>query len=143
MKYGHKFVGANADFITYFNIEKDKNMDIVGKIAGGHKETVESARNILREGGNAFDAAVAGVFSSLVCEYLYTSAAGGGAMLVYKNNSSPVLVDFLVEAPKIKKNRVSDFKKIVADFGDTKQEFHVGWGSVGVPGILPGLIHIL
>ena len=109
MKYGHKFVGANADFITYFNKEKDKNMDIVGKIAGGHKETVESARNILREVGNAFDAAVAGVFSSLVCEYLYTSAAGGGAMLVHKNNSSPVLVDFFVEDTKIKMNRVCDF----------------------------------
>ena len=142
MKYGHKFVGANTDFITYFNKEKDKNMDIVGKIAGGHKETVESARNILRDGGNAFDAAVAGVFSSLVCEYLYTSAAGGGAMLVCKNNSSPVLVDFFVETPKIKKDRVSDFEKIVADFGGTKQEFHIGWGAVGVPGLLPGLIHI-
>ncbi|GIT56881.1 MAG: hypothetical protein Ct9H300mP18_03100 [Candidatus Neomarinimicrobiota bacterium] len=81
MKYRHKFVGANADFMTYFNKEKDKNMGTVGKIAGGHKETVDSARNILKDGGNAFDAAVAGVFSSLVCEYLYTSAAGGGAML--------------------------------------------------------------
>ena len=76
--------------MTYFNKEKDKNMGTVGKIAGGHKETVDSARNILKDGGNAFDAAVAGVFSSLVCEYLYTSAAGGGAMLACKNNSAPV-----------------------------------------------------
>ena len=106
MKYGHKFVGANADFITYFNKEKDKNVDIVGKIAGGHKETVEAARNILRDGGNAFDAAVAGVFSSLVCEYLYTSAAGGGAMLVCKNNSSPVLVDFFVEISQLNFERI-------------------------------------
>ena len=142
MKYRHKFVGANADFMTYFNKEKDKNMGTVGKIAGGHKETVDSARNILKDGGNAFDAAVAGVFSSLVCEYLYTSAAGGGAMLACKNNSAPVLFDFFVETPKIKKERVSDFEKIIADFGDTKQAFHVGWGSVGVPGILPGLIHV-
>ena len=128
--------------MTYFNKEKDKNMGTVGKIAGGHKETVDSARNILKDGGNAFDAAVAGVFSSLVCEYLYTSAAGGGAMRACKNNSAPVLFDFFVETPKIKKERVSDFEKIIADFGDTKQAFHVGWGSVGVPGILPGLIHV-
>ena len=45
--------------MTYFNKEKDKNMGTVGKIAGGHKETVDSARNILKDGGNAFDAAVA------------------------------------------------------------------------------------
>ena len=128
--------------MTYFNKEKDKNMGTVGKIAGGHKETVDSARNILKDGGNAFDAAVAGVFSSLVCEYLYTSAAGGGAMLACKNNGAPVLFDFFVETPKIKKERVSDFEKIIADFGDTKQAFHVGWGSVGVPGVLPGLIHV-
>ena len=142
MKYGHKFVGANADFITYFNKEKDKNMDTVGKIAGGHKETVDSARNILRDGGNAFDAAIAGIFSSFVCEYLYTGPAGGGAMLAYKKNCVPILFDFFVETPKIEKKRVSDFEKIVADFGGTKQAFHMGWGSVGVPGILPGLIHI-
>ncbi len=142
MKYGHKFVGANADFITYFNKEKDKNMDTVGKIAGGHKETVDSARNILKDGGNAFDAAVAGVFSSFVCEYLYTGAAGGGAMLACKNNGVPILFDFFVETPRIEKERVSDFEKIIADFGDTKQSFHVGWGAVGIPGVLPGLIHI-
>ena len=117
-------------------------MDIVGKIAGGHKETVDSAKNVLKDGGNAFDAAIAGIFSSFVCEYLYTGAAGGGAMLACKNNEDPVLFDFFVETPKIEKERVSDFEKIIADFGETKQAFHVGWGSVGVPGILPGLIHI-
>ena len=37
--------------MTYFNKEKDKNMGTVGKIAGGHKETVDSARNILKDGG--------------------------------------------------------------------------------------------
>ena len=40
------------------------------KIAGGHRDTVSSAENILKSGGNAFDAAISGVFSSMVCEYL-------------------------------------------------------------------------
>lgn len=113
-----------------------------GTIAGGHKNTVDAAENILRDGGNSFDAAIAGVFASFVCEYLYTSPAGGGALLACQKNRSPVLFDFFVETPAVNKKDVGDFQKIVADFGDTKQDFHIGMGSVGVPGVLPGLIHV-
>jgi len=112
------------------------------KIAGGHRNTAESAKNILLEGGNAFDAAIAGVFSSMSCEYLYTGAASGGAMLVKKNGFHPEIIDFFVETPSIDQSNVGDFKAIYADFGDTKQEFNIGAGSVGIPGTLPGLIHI-
>ena len=112
------------------------------KIAGGHYNTVDSAYNILKLGGNAFDAAIAGVFSSMSCEYLYTGAASGGAMLVKKNGSSPHIIDFFVETPAINPAKVKDFKTIHADFGDTKQEFNIGVGSVGIPGTLPGLIQI-
>jgi len=112
------------------------------KIAGGHHNTVDSAHNILKLGGNAFDAAIAGVFSSMSCEYLYTGAASGGAMLVKKNGSSPQIIDFFVETPAINPAKVKDFKTIHADFGGTKQEFNIGVGSVGIPGTLPGLIQI-
>ena len=112
------------------------------KIAGGHRDTVSSAENILKSGGNAFDAAISGVFSSMVCEYLYTGAASGGAMMVQKNGFSPSLIDFFVETPRSIQKNVGDFKTIYADFGDTKQEFNIGAGSVGVPGTIPGLIEI-
>ena len=112
------------------------------KVSGGHKNTVESAYNILKLGGNAFDAAIAGVFSSMSAEYLYTGAASGGAMLVKKDGFSPLVVDFFVETPAIDPKKVADFKTIQADFGDTKQEFNIGMGSVGIPGTLPGLIDI-
>ena len=113
-----------------------------GTIAGGHKDTVDAAENILKDGGNSFDAAVAGVFVSFVAEFLYTGPAGGGALLACQKNRSPVLFDFFVESPAVKGKRVGDFQKIVADFGDTQQNFHIGMGSVGVPGALPGLIQI-
>ncbi len=117
-------------------------MGAFGTIAGGHKDTVDAAENILKDGGNSFDAAIAGVFVSFVSEYLYTSPAGGGALLACKKNQAPVLFDFFVESPKTKGREVGDFQKIVADFGNTKQSFHIGMGSVGVPGVLPGLIHV-
>ena len=34
-----------------------------------------------------------------------------------------------------------DFGPVHVDFGITKQEFHIGPGSVGVPGIIKGLLH--
>jgi gamma-glutamyltranspeptidase/glutathione hydrolase len=134
---------AKVNVITRFAKGKDKkNMVDNYKVAGGHKDTVESASNILKEGGNAFDAAIAGVFASMSCEYLYTGAASGGAMLVKKNGFSADIIDFFVETPSINPSKVKDFKAINADFGDTKQEFNIGAGSVGIPGTLPGLIHI-
>ena len=134
---------AKVNVITRFAKGKDKkNMVDNYKIAGGHKDTVESAKNILKDGGNAFDAAIAGVFASMSSEYLYTGAASGGAMLVKKNGFSADIIDFFVETPPINPSKVKDFKAINADFGDTKQEFNIGAGSVGIPGALPGLIHI-
>ena len=88
-----------------------------GAIAGGHKDTVDAAENILKDGGNAFDAAIAGVFASFVAEYLYTGPAGGGALLACQKNKEPVLFDFFVESPFAKEKSVGDFQKIVADFG--------------------------
>ena len=67
-----------------------------GTVAGGHKDTVDAAENILKDGGNSFDAAIAGVFVSFVAEFLYTSPAGGGALLACQTNEDPVLFDFFV-----------------------------------------------
>ena len=134
---------TKVNVITRFAKGKDKkNMVDNFKIAGGHKDTVESASNILKEGGNAFDAAIAGVFASMSCEYLYTGAASGGAMLVKRDGFAADIIDFFVETPPIDPLKVKDFKAISADFGNTKQEFNIGAGSVGIPGTLPGLIQI-
>ena len=50
-----------------------------GAIAGGEKSTVDAAFQILENGGNAFDAAVGAVFTSMVSEYTLTGPGGGGA----------------------------------------------------------------
>ena len=52
-----------------------------GSIAGGENSTVRAACQILENGGNAFDAAVGAVFTSMVSEYNLTGAGGGGAFL--------------------------------------------------------------
>ena len=53
---------------------------------------------MLREGGNAVDAAVCAVLTSFVCESPLTGFGAGGFMLVHKPGEPDVLVDFFVAA---------------------------------------------
>ena len=83
-----------------------------GSIAGGEKSTVEAASQILKNGGNAFDAAVGAVFTSMVSEYNLTGPGGGGAFLAYPANSNPILYDFFVDTPSPQPEKELDFFNI-------------------------------
>ena len=112
-----------------------------GAIAAGDRSTLESALEILKSGGNAFDAAVGAVFTSMTSEFALTSAGGGGSLLALPNNSKPILFDFFVNAlPTNEKNL--DFFPVSVDFGSTKQIFNIGKGSIAVPGNIAGLLHV-
>ena len=105
-----------------------------GSIAAGSKETLNTAKDILIEGGNAFDASIAAVMTSMTSEVNLTSMAGGGAMLAYKKGEKPILFDFFVDAPAMRGKTSFEFYKTEVDFGETSQVFHIGLGSVAVPG---------
>ena len=77
-----------------------------GSIAAGNKTTVQSARDILECGGNAFDAAVGAVFTSMVSEFTLTGPGGGGAFLAYPNGKEPILFDFFVDTPPPQPNKI-------------------------------------
>lgn len=114
-----------------------------GVVAAGHEKTAAAAVEILKQGGNAFDAAVAGVLASCVAESVLTSLAGGGFLLAHTRDSEPVLFDFFTQTPASKQlAHPLDFYPICADFGDTVQEFHIGLGAMAVPGVLKGLVHV-
>ena len=113
-----------------------------GAIAGGEKSTVDAAFQILENGGNAFDAAVGAVFTSMVSEYTLTGAGGGGAFLACPVNSEPTLFDFFVDTPPPQKEKDLDFFGILVDFGSSQQEFHIGQGSVAIPGNTAGLLMV-
>lgn len=116
---------------------------IKGMVSTGSKEASESAAQILKLGGNAFDAAISAVLTSMTSEVNLTSLAGGGAMLTYIPGQKPVLFDFFVDAPPIanKKNNF-EFYEVKVDFGATEQLFHIGKGSIAIPGNIKGLIHV-
>jgi len=114
-----------------------------GAVAAGHPATAEAAAWALEEGGNAFDAAMAGLCAACVAEPVLTSLGGGGFLLAHQGGRKNTLYDFFVQTP-VQKRSVSelDFYPILADFGTAQQEFHIGMGSIATPGTIKGLFRI-
>ena len=77
-----------------------------GSIAAGDKTTVNAAMEILKDGGNAFDAAVCAVFTAMTSEYTLTGPCGGGVMMAYPKESEPLVFDFFVHTPKHKRLKI-------------------------------------
>jgi len=112
-------------------------------IAAGHDATAAAAAEVIAAGGCAFDGAVAAVAAACVAEPVLASLGGGGFLLARPANGEPVLYDFFVQTPRRRADPATlDFYPILADFGDTAQEFHIGLGAVATPGALAGLFEI-
>lgn len=120
-----------------------KAKSILGCVSTGHQEVTGVGELILQKGGNAFDAAIACGFASTICEPMLSSLGGGGYLLSKVANEDYNFYDFFVSFPgKNKALKEPQFSYINVDFtSETNQSFHVGRGSVAVPGILKGLVH--
>jgi gamma-glutamyltranspeptidase/glutathione hydrolase len=118
-------------------------MPTLGSIAAGHPGTAEAAAEILRAGGNAFDAALAALCAACVAEPVLASLGGGGFLLARSLDRPPVLFDFFVQTPRRRRPIDElDFYPILADFGDATQEFHIGRGAIATPGAIAGILAI-
>ncbi len=113
----------------------------LGVIAAGHPLTARRGAEVLRDGGNAVDAALGAMLASFACEPLLTSLGAGGYMLVAQAGREAVLLDFFVEAPG-EGAGPSDRAELVPvsiSFGDAVQVFNIGVASVGTFGVPAGL----
>jgi len=106
-------------------------------ISAGDRITANAAGEIIKMGGNAFDAACAALLAAPLAEPALTSLGGGGFLSTY-DSEGVKLYDFFVDVPP---NRVEnpDFFPIYVDFGSAVQEFHIGSGSIAVPGVVAGI----
>jgi gamma-glutamyltranspeptidase / glutathione hydrolase len=123
-----------------------------GVVAAGHPLTAEAGAKVLREGGNAVDAAVAAMLASFAAEQLLTGLGAGGYMLVAGGGEPPVLLDFFVEAPSDRRapglgaegdattgSPPAELRAVDVSFGDAAQVFHIGPASCGVYGTPAGV----
>ena len=117
-----------------------------GVVAAGHPETARAGAAVLRDGGNAVDAAVAAVLMSFAAESPLTGPGAGGFMLVHTAGGESHLLDFFVAAPGrgLTGSQPAPLVPIEVFFAaDSAQVFHVGASSCGVPGTTLGLAEAL
>jgi gamma-glutamyltranspeptidase/glutathione hydrolase len=115
-----------------------------GVVAAGHPLTAEAGASVLRDGGNAVDAAVCAVLASFAVESPLTGFGAGGHMMVHEGGET-TLIDFFVAAPgQDGIERTAELVPVPVRFdAATTQTFYVGPASCGVPGTAAGLAHAL
>lgn len=116
-----------------------------GVISSGHQITSEVGARMLRNGGNAFDAAVAACTASCITEPTLTSLGGGGFAIVHDGpTGDDWMLDFFVDMPGLGGDGISreGFEEVSIDFGGSLEHYYAGIGSATLPGVLPGLLHL-
>src|ERR671919_1805586 len=113
-----------------------------GVVAAGHPVTAQAGAYVLRDGGNAVDAAVACVLMSFVAESPLTGPGAGGFMLVHATGGEDHLLDFFVAAPGSGLDGAEPVALTPIDvrFSENAiQRFNVGPSSCGAYGTTLGL----
>ena len=113
----------------------------INKMANGSKGAVSSAHplasqvglEILKKGGNAFDAAIA---TQLALAVVYPGAGnigGGGFLVAYTNKGKAISIDYREKAPGSATRDMYLDKK-----GEVSKDATVGPKSAGIPGTVAG-----
>src|SRR5919202_2638712 len=113
-----------------------------GVVAAGHPLTAQAGADVLREGGNAVDAACAAVLMSFVAESPLTGPGAGGFMLIHTADGEDRLLDFFVAAPGrgLADPQPAALEPIPVEFApEAIQVFNIGPSSCGVYGTPLGL----
>jgi gamma-glutamyltranspeptidase/glutathione hydrolase len=113
----------------------------LGVVAAGHPVSAAAGADVLREGGNAVDAALGAMLASFAAEPLLTGLGAGGYMLVVAPGKAPTLLDFFVEAPGSDTGPTprAELLPVRISFGDAIQVFNIGVASVGCFGMPAGV----
>jgi gamma-glutamyltranspeptidase / glutathione hydrolase len=117
-----------------------------GVVAAGHPATAQAGADVLRDGGNAVDAAIASVLMSFVAESPLTGPGAGGFMLLHTARGESHLLDFFVAAPGrgLDGSEPAELQPIDIRFSeDAVQRFNVGPSSCGAYGTTLGLAEAL
>ena len=102
-----------------------------GLVTSAHPLASEAGTEMLRQGGNAVDAAVATAFAIGVAEPEMSGVGGGGAMLIWlQGERRAEFLDFYPAQP------VAAFRRVRATRADSTAPLRV----VGVPGNVAGLL---
>lgn len=111
-------------------------------IAAGHQATTQTAEEILKAGGNAYDACVASFFTACVAEPAMASL-GAGCLIVHKTQQGGFkFVDGFCDTPS-RKLQEHNLIPIEVRFDDEVEFYYGGKDSVAIPGVVKSLFHLI
>ena len=114
-----------------------------GVVSAGRAEASEIGRDILAQGGNAIDAAVAVAFAMGVCEPNANGIGGGGFMLIRDGKTgNSVFLDFRENAPAAATPSMYTPKAPGSNYDKDLGNVY-GGKAVAVPGDVAGLLYAL
>ncbi len=118
--------------------------DMSFAIAAGHDLTARTGADVLRAGGNAVDAAIAAALTACVVEPIMASPLGGGFLTLHWPDGETKVLDFFGHTPqRAPEQSALEIRSVDADFGRRRQVFHIGAGTIAVPGIASGFAEAL
>ena len=131
-------IAASAVGAMHFGMSKATEDDVDFGQVVGDPEAARVGGNVLRNGGNAIDAIVAGSFAAAVTAIGHTGIGGygGAATIATEGGRKLISIDFNSTAPDALKGDSFVLDK-QGNVIDRANEF--GWLSAGVPGVLAGL----
>ena len=124
-------------------IEGDRSVSVESKngmVVTSHTLTTEDALEVLKNGGNAIDAAVTAAFSLAVTQPRSGNIGGGGFMLISSESTNDVIaIDYREKAPSAATGNMF----LNADGNVDKNLSRYSHKAVGVPGTVAGLAFAL
>lgn len=94
------------------NTEKKQNNRTMKKnqygVSASHPLAIEEGMKVLKQGGNAVDAAIAISYTLGVVEPYASGLGGGGGMLIVTKDGEKNFIDYRETAPNLSKNRMGD-----------------------------------
>jgi gamma-glutamyltranspeptidase/glutathione hydrolase len=138
--------GSQVERQQIWNLRKPAKTSASGTVVSHHPAASEIGAKVLREGGNAMDAAIATSFAITVLEPWMSGIGGGGFMTVYSAKEKKVrTIHFGMKSPA----GLNPADYVLDESGEggdlfswpkVKGDINVnGWKSIGVPGHLAGI----
>ncbi|PZC43672.1 MAG: gamma-glutamyltranspeptidase / glutathione hydrolase [Chloroflexi bacterium] len=108
-----------------------------GMVSSGSNYASEAGAAILREGGNAVDAAVATSLALSVAATPFSGIGGGGFMMIHMaDQNKSVMIDYRENAPQLAKSNMFDLDN---ENNVINEQNHLGEKAAAIPGTFAGM----
>jgi gamma-glutamyltranspeptidase/glutathione hydrolase len=112
-----------------------------GMVVSVHHLASDAGLEVLREGGNAVDAAVATGFALAVVHPAAGNLGGGGFMLIRTHDGNDVFLDYREKAPLAATETMYQDTHGNVLPEESLEGSVIGYKSIGTPGSVAGLVH--